>query len=117
MIDLLELQKQTHADTKRLGYKLDKESIINKLLEEIEEFRDAKPTPCPFEVRRISNIQNTAEFNKEYDKKLKDREGCELSDIIKICLSYSEEVGTNSEDNLMLKDRRNKTRRRQYVKK
>ncbi len=110
MISLLELQKVTHEDTKRLGYATHKQAIIKKLLEEVEEFRVAGKTPCPFEVRRISNIQDPVEFCKEYDKHLKDKEGGELSDIIKICLSYSEEIGTNSEDNLMLKDRYNKYR-------
>ena len=110
MIDLLELQKKTYDNTIRLGYTVDKMSTIQKVMDELLEFRHAKPSPDIMEIKAISNIKNPAEFVKAYELHLKDREGCEISDIIKVLLSYSESINTDSEMNLVLKNRYNNYR-------
>jgi len=110
MIDLLELQKKTHDNAIRLGYTVYKEATVYKIREELKEFIRAKPSPDVMEIKAISNIKDPAEFVKAYELHLKDREGCEISDIIKVLLSYSEYVDTDSEMNLVLKNRYNNYR-------
>ena len=110
MIDLLELQKKTYDNALRLGYKMDKMVIVNKVFDELDEFIIAKPSPDVMQIKAISNIKDPAEFVKAYELHLKDREGCEISDIIKVLLSYSESVDTDSEMNLVLKNRYNNYR-------
>ena len=110
MIDLLELQKKTYDNTIRLGYKVDKISTIQKVMDELLEFRHAKPSPEVAIIRQISNIEDPVAFCFAYEEYLKDREGCEISDIIKVLLSYSESIDTDSEMNLVLKNRYNNYR-------
>ena len=110
MIDLLEFQKKTYDNAKRLGYKIDKQTTVNKILEELEEFVEAKPSIGVIEVKRISDIEDPIAFCHEYERLLKDREGCEISDMIKVLLSYCEHIDQDSEINLVLKNRYNNYR-------
>lgn len=110
MIDLLELQEKTYYNTIRLGYDINKQATIDKIIDELEEFKKAKPPLNVFAVNNIAIIKDNKEFCLAYEKHLKDREGCEISDLINVLLSYCEESGQDSEMNLILKNRYNNHR-------
>jgi len=110
MIDLTELQSKTYDNTIRLGYTVNKEATIDKMIDELQELKTAKRSPDIFKLKNISNIQDNKEFCKEYNKLVKDTDVCEASDLIKVILSYFEYMDQDSELCVMMKNRYNNHR-------
>ncbi|MCP4986035.1 MAG: hypothetical protein GY928_08185 [Colwellia sp.] len=110
MIDLNKIQKEVYSNTRRFGYKCDKESIIKHLKGEIKEYKEAKPIMNKVLIDMVADIESDKSFIKMYEKFIKDSESCELIDFMAIALSKLTFDGVKAEDMFMLKHRYNKLR-------
>lgn len=112
MIDLLELQNKVYNNTKRLGYDCDKNSITEKLLEEVEEYRESKKLKSQALVRLVKDSLCDKAFMSMYEKYIKDTEPCELVDFIFIALSRLKELNIDPQLMIETKEKYNRFRKR-----
>jgi NTP pyrophosphatase (non-canonical NTP hydrolase) len=110
MLNTLEIQKETLEDTVRLGYTVNKQTTIDKLIEEIEEFQISEKLICSTTPRLISNTQCDKQFKREYEKFVVGTEEDELPDLVKVIMSYCEFADIDLETCIMNKHRYNKLR-------
>lgn len=114
MVDLNKLQRIANKQAIKLGYKTDKESILDKLLIELEELKEAKKQNNVSMSYTASCIRDDKQFVKYYEKNLKDTTQDEAPDIILVILSYLQDEGLDSETLLMNKMRYNRLRKRKF---
>ncbi len=88
MIDLNKTALEVYSNTVRLGYSCDKESIVGKLYEEREEFRQADKLGSDVISAIVSNLQCDADFLLSYEQGIKGSEQDEIPDLIMVLMSY-----------------------------
>ncbi len=110
MLNTAQIQKETLRDTTRLGYEVDKNTTIEKLYDEIQEFKTSTPIEHKKTPYMISNIRDDKEFVKHYKEFMIGTEEEELPDLIKVIMSYCESKEIDLELMLMMKHRYNKFR-------
>lgn len=110
MIDLTKLQQEVYSNTIRLGYNPNKKETIRAVKRELREFSKTKKVLHKAINTVVSDTICDNQYKKVYDMHIKDKEECEIADIVFVLMSYCEQNGIDLETCLMNKKRYNDNR-------